>query len=178
MAQRIAISGSAGVGKSTLAQAAAAELGWPCLPEGMREYLESTEVDIHHLGIDGLRALVLRLWDERQELEAKYPAFVADRSSFDTAAFWMFYGYAKDEPDTLRLFDETLRRDRYDRVFLLPWGRIPLVADGVRHPNRHIQLHVQSMIVGLVHEFGPAPTWVEPTSLAERVRFVVERASG
>ncbi len=172
MAERIAISGSAGVGKSTLARAVAAELGVACLPEGMREYLERTRVNIHDLGRDGLRALVLQLWEERAELEAKHRAFVADRAAYDFAAFWMFYGFAQDDDDTRRLFASALRADRYDAVFLLPWGQIPLVADGIRSTDRFAQLHVQSMIVGLCSEFGPPVTWVRPSALAERIAVV------
>ena len=172
MAERIAISGSAGVGKSTLARAVAAELGVPCLPEGMREYLERTRVNIHDLGRDGLRDLVLRLWQDRAELEEKHASFVADRAAYDFAAFWMFYGFADDDEATHTLFASALRADRYQAVFLLPWGQIPLVADGIRSTNRYAQLHVQSMIVGLCAEFGPPVTWVRPTVLAERIAVV------
>jgi nicotinamide riboside kinase len=175
MAQRIAISGSAGVGKSTLARALAERLGVAYLPEGMREFLESSRVDIHDLGAEGLRALVLRLWEERRELEERHAAFVADRASYDFAAFWMFYGFAKDDDATSRLFAEALRADRYSQVVVLPWGRIPLLADGVRSTNRYAQLHVQSMIVGLCAEFGPSPLWVHEVELRARVEAVLAR---
>ena len=177
MVQRIAISGSAGVGKSTLAKALAAECGVPYIPEGMREYLESTKVDLHDLGVAGLRALVLRLWEERQEAEARYSSFVADRASYDFVAFWMFYGFAREDADTERLISGALRRDRYDEVFVLPWGSIPLVADGIRSTNRFAQLQVQAMIAGLCSEFGPTVTWVSEVSLAERVAFVRRKFS-
>lgn len=175
MAQRIAVSGSAGVGKSTLTRAVAAELGLPWLPEGMREYLVEHRVNIHDMGRDRLRALVLRLWHERLELEAKHAAFVADRSSYDFAAFWLFYGFGRDDVDTRALFAEALRPDRYDALYLLPWGRIPLVADGVRAAEPYLQLQVQSMIVGLCTEFGPPVRWVEPTSLEARVALLCGR---
>ena len=87
MRARIAISGSAGVGKSTLARRLAADLGWPYVPEGMREYLESGAPSLHDLGPRGVRDLVLRLWEERKEAEARAgDAFVADRASYDFGA--------------------------------------------------------------------------------------------
>ena len=180
MAQRIAVSGSAGTGKTTLAKAAAAELGVPYLPEGMREYLEATGDNLHDLGFEGLRSLVLRLWDERQELEARHASFVADRASYDFAAFWLFYGFAKEDADTVRLLDETLRSTRYDAVYILPWGSIPLVADGVRSTNRFAQLQTQALIAGLCSEFGPEINWIDKVELTARIAVVVRdvRRSG
>lgn len=152
MALRIAFSGSAGTGKTTLARRLAGELGLPYLPEGMRAYLESGGADLHALGRDGLRALVLRLWDEQRDAEARATAgFVADRSAYDFAAFWIYYGYAADDADTARLFAETCAPGRYDAVWLMPWGAFPVEADGVRSSNRWVQLHVHTLIEGALH---------------------------
>lgn len=171
MLQRIAISGSAGVGKSTLARALAAELGLPYLPEGMREYLQGGGPDLHQLGHDGIRTLVLRLWEERREAEARAVAgFVADRSSYDFAAFWLFYRFAEpDDATTSAYLEATMRSDRYDLVALLPWGRLPLEADGVRSTNPWVQLHTQCLIEGMVRRCSPTVVEVASLSLAERV---------
>jgi len=151
MAKRIAISGSAGTGKSTLARRMAAELGVPCIPEGMREYLERTGTSLRRLGHAGLKKLVVALWEERQEAEARATGgFVADRAAHDFGAFWIYYGFAADDPLTHRILAETLDASRYDRVYLLPWGAIPLEADGVRTPNRWTQLHMQLVLEGLL----------------------------
>ena len=53
---KLALSGSAGTGKTTLGRRLAAETGLPYVPEGMREWLERPGADIHTLGESGLRA--------------------------------------------------------------------------------------------------------------------------
>jgi nicotinamide riboside kinase len=152
MAPRIALSGSAGIGKTTLARRLAADLGVPYIPEGMRAYLERGGADLHALGRSGLRALVLQLWDEQREAEARATSgFVADRSAFDFAAFWIYYGYAADDPETETLFAQTQDPLRYDAVWLLPWGAFPIEADGIRSSNRWIQLHAHVLIEGMLH---------------------------
>lgn len=151
---RIAVSGSAGTGKTTLARALGARLGLPVIGEGMREFLERTGIDLHTLSHGAFKDLVRGLWEERRATEeaawARSGGFVADRAGVDFAAFWMFYRFAREEPETEALMREALDPARYDRIFLLPGGAIPLVADGVRTPDRYVQSHIELLIRGLL----------------------------
>ena len=177
MVQRIAVTGSAGVGKSTLARRLAAELGLPYIGEGMREYLERTGDNLHELGHARMRELVLRLWEERKEAEAAATrGFVADRAGYDFGAFWLYYQFAAQDAETERLLAETLAPGRYDGLFLLPWGRIPLVADGVRTPNPYTQLHLQLLLEGLLRRHAPEAVELRAVGIDERVAEVL--ASG
>ncbi|MES2638957.1 MAG: AAA family ATPase [Myxococcota bacterium] len=177
MAERIAVTGSAGVGKSTLARRLAAELGVPYIGEGMREYLERTGDNLHALGHERMKALVLRLWEERKEAEAAATTgFVADRAGYDFGAFWLYYQFAAQDADTERLLAEALAPGRYDAVYLLPWGRIPLVADGVRTPNPYTQLHLQLLLEGLLRRHAPDTIELLALEVDERVAEVLDGA--
>lgn len=174
MAKRIAISGSAGVGKSTLARRLADELGLPYIGEGMREYLERTGRSLHGMGMAELRGLILDLWEERKAAEAAAPdGFVADRSAYDFGAYWLFYHLAAHDPATERFMAEALAPGRYDRVFVLPWGRIPLVADGVRSPNPWTQLHLQMLLEGLLRRHAEEAVDLRAVGVEERVAEVL-----
>lgn len=173
MPQRIAISGSAGVGKTTLGRRLAADLGLPFLGEGMREYLERTGTDLHTLGHGGMRDLVARLWEERRDAEARATAgFVADRGAIDYAAFWLYYRFASPGDDSEARFAEWLTPGRYDLQVLLPWGVLPLVADGIRSTDRWVQLHVQLLVEGLCRRHAPAAVTLTAVELDDRLAEV------
>lgn len=148
---RIAISGSAGTGKTTLGRALAAELGVAFVEEGMRRRIERG-FRPHGYGAREWSLLIRELWAEhRAAEEAATAGFVSDRSSLDFAAFWLHYGLHEDVDATERFVAEmSAHARRYDRIVLLPWGAMPLVDDGVRSTNRWTQLRYHSILEGLL----------------------------
>jgi len=180
--QRIALSGSAGTGKSTLARALAARLELPYIAEGMRTRIEGG-LDLHRLDHDGLRALLLELWEEQQALEdaavAQAGGFVADRSPWDFAAFWLHYHFSMDPQQTTAFFGAVRRRAAaMDRILLLPWGVLPLQADGVRSTNAWMQRHYQATLEGLLQrEAAPGLVAALPglDGVDRRLQWVLDR---
>jgi broad specificity phosphatase PhoE/nicotinamide riboside kinase len=173
---RIAISGSAGTGKTTFGRQLAAELGVSFVEEGMRRRIERG-FRPHGYGAREWAALIRDLWAEhRAAEESAVDGFVADRSSLDFAAFWLHYGLHEDVDATERFVEEMrAHAERYDRIVLLPWGAIPLVDDGVRSTNRWTQLRFQSILDGLLERMAPACFRITPEqSLESRVRSVLE----
>lgn len=182
---RLALSGSAGVGKTTLGRALAEAWGVPYLPEGMRARLEGG-LSLHGLSHAALQALVQSLWAEQRDAEqaamASHGGFVADRSAVDYAAFWLHYHFTEDPATSALFFAETLGwLPTYDRIVLLPWGALPLVADGVRSSNPWIQRHYQATLEGLLaREVDPARLLSLPvalTGLRDRLRWVQQALS-
>ncbi len=176
---RLALSGSAGVGKTTLGHALSERYGVPYIAEGMRRRLEGGLI-LHSLSHVQLAGLIQELWAEQLAAEeaaiAAHGGFIADRSSVDYAAFWLHYRFTDDLRATEVFFSETLSRiSTYDRIVLLPWGVLPLVADGIRSSNPWLQRQFQAVVEGLLHrEVEPDRLLVMPdvVELARRLELI------
>lgn len=179
---RIALSGSAGTGKSTLGRRLAARWDVPYLDEGMRRRLEAG-LDLHALTPEQWRALNVELREEQAAMEAeavaRHGGFVADRSAIDFAAFWLIYGFYEFEEETERVMEAARSAAAgYDAVVLLPWGVLPLQRDGVRSTNRWRQRHFQATVEGLLRrDVAPSCLLELPdlTDLDARLAWVLER---
>ena len=176
---RLALSGSAGTGKTTLGRALAERHGVPYVPEGMRARIEGG-LSTHDLGPDGLRDLLRELWEEQEAREdaalAEAGGFVSDRSPVDFMAFWLIYNLSWEPESTGRWFDFlAARMHRYDRIICLPWGVLDLRADGVRSPNPWVQRHYQATVEGLLQREVPSDRLAflpGLEGLEQRVRWV------
>ncbi|MEM6673129.1 MAG: AAA family ATPase [Planctomycetota bacterium] len=177
MKTHLALSGSAGTGKSTLGRRLADELGMTYIEEGMRRRLEAG-LDLHRLDRGQMLDLVKEIWHEQRDAQERAEAgFIADRSSYDFAAFWLHYGLHEGSEDDGSVFHHWCAEgERYDRVILMPWGAIPLEDDGVRSPNRWIQLRFQSTLEGTLARFAPEDQVLRVPATADfesRVAFVL-----
>jgi len=177
-APRIALSGSAGTGKTTLGRRLAAELGVPYIDELMRRRLEGG-LRLDGLSRDAWRALVRDLWREQVALQAEArEGFVADRSSLDYAAFWLHYGLHEDAVETSAFFAEMAAASaELDAIVLFPWGVLPLVADGVRTPDPWTQLSFQGVLEGVLrrHARTSVLELLPSSDLEERLRWTMAR---
>ena len=147
---RIAVSGAAGTGKTTLAMALAEALEVPYLAEGMRTRLEQG-LDLHDLTRDSHRALHFELLDEMSgamnDAISAAGGFSCDRSPLDLAAFWLYYGFGFDEADTDAYVARTADAARsLDCIVVMPLGAFAIEDDGVRTANRWVQTHYAAVL--------------------------------
>jgi len=163
---RVALSGSAGIGKTTLARALAARWDVAYVDEGMRRRLEGG-LDLHSLTRDRhrdlLRALAEETHDSTETAIAASGGVVSDRSPIDALAFWLHYGFVHD-PQEATAEVVALQRARcnlFDAILLLPWGAFPLQSDGIRSSNPWLQLQFHALVSGLARQFLPSGLLLE-----------------
>jgi uroporphyrin-III C-methyltransferase len=173
---RIGICGSASVGKTSLANALASDLGLPCLREEMRDYLEGTGINLVELPPSEVAATLLQLWEERKQKESQTPAFIADNCSLDFAAYALYYGCLNEANSTIFLSKTLEFVAKYDAIFVLPWGVLPYTPDGIRPASQHLQLRYQLILEGLLRKYvDPKKLHFFPekiTHLDDRCRWV------
>lgn len=178
-ALRIAISGSASVGKTSLVSVLARALELNTLKEEMREYLESSCTDLSEQSPEHVADVLIRLWRKRQEQEAEARSFVADNCSLDFAAYALYYGCVNEENASILLFETAKQVVRYDAVFVLPWGVLPYSHDGIRAPNQYLQYRYQLIIEGLLRRHvDPARIHYIPervVDLKERCQWIISK---
>jgi uroporphyrinogen III methyltransferase / synthase len=150
---RIAVCGSASVGKTSLVEALAGTMGLPCLHEEMRAYLERTGTRLADLPPPEVEQILLELWQKRAAREQSTVAFVADNCALDFIAYGLHYRCLTDELVSTLLPQVLKLSAAYDAVFVLPWGVLPYIDDGVRNRNRHDQFSYQLNIEGLLRRY-------------------------
>jgi adenylate kinase family enzyme len=180
---KIAISGSAGIGKTTLASALAECRGCRLIEEGYDGLFDSDAGFIKSRS--RLRREILSLLEMKNALEEEAEAFVADRCAVDLFNLWMSRGFGDDQELTGCLYQRCRRYvEKYDFVFVLPWSAIPLRQIGLpvnrrRAMNPWSQLYNHANVIGLLHQWLPSTRLVPIPfgliELRERVAFACEQ---
>ncbi|HAC34079.1 MAG TPA: hypothetical protein DCF45_06125, partial [Gammaproteobacteria bacterium] len=150
---RIAISGCAGIGKSTLARALA-------------DRLDISHVDEHYSALfsppgtfnsEAIKLIPLfnRVLAEKNQLMQQTGTFVVDRTALDLLNLWMARGLTS-YPQATADFSKLCQAEAatYDLVIFPPWGTLPHrphdATDGrIRVSDPWIQLRNHAAILGL-----------------------------
>ena len=177
---KIAISGCAGVGKSTLTQALADDLKITALDEHYGALFSPPGT--FNSEPEKLIPLFIQVLDEKHALQEETDNFVVDRAGIDLLNLWMAKGLSRYQDATEYMVSQCRKQlQRYDLVVFPPWGAIPLVphenSDGrVRVQDPWTQLRNHAAILGF------ARLWLAPekilclpesaTDLEQRVALV------
>lgn len=157
---RIAISGTAGTGKSSLAKTLAERLGLSLIEENYGILFDKPEkfTDSRQRA-----AAILQIFSSKRQIEEQHGSFVTDRCPVDLFHFWMKAGLWTRTKETEQLCSMAAQQvGQYDLLVLPPSGM--LNADSVheagdfrkRNSNQHVQLYNHASIVGLAVLWAPA----------------------
>lgn len=170
---KIALTGSHGTGKTTLARALAEKLCLPLITDRARSAAKKAEVNhAGELRRDRFKAtyfqclvLINQLFAEMNE------DFVSDRSTLDFLAYWQAYGLPKNTA-----YQSLCLANRYDLLVYVPVF-FPPESDGFRDTDSDFQREVDRRILELLS----LVTWPVITvsgSVEERVQMVINWLNG
>ena len=145
--RRVAIVGSFSTGKTTLAEAAAPQLGLPLLPEVAREVVELGFKLDKDATVETETLIFLRQYYN----EMTHTSFVGDRSLLDVMAYAEWVLENQDRRKEFALWDTCLDiarhhlRSQYTDVFYLPI-EFGIVPDGLRPMDPDFQEDIDKRI--------------------------------
>ncbi len=182
---KIVLSGSAGIGKTTLAEAISKSHGYEYIAEHYDLLFENADTfnSPKHVLIELFNTVL----SKKLTVERKHSHIISDRSPVDLFNLWMSKGLWKNDEETRKFHKRCCHySSHYDYVVLLPWGAIPLEQNHnspsgqKRIMNRWVQFHNHSNIIGLTRQ------WVKPDriiqipddiiDIEERENYVVRKA--
>jgi nicotinamide riboside kinase len=139
MGLKIAITGAGGVGKTTLAQALAAQLKTTLLPEAAREVLLQSGLN-SFVDVSDRVQFMLDVFEAQIKAEGEHDEFVSDRSAIDFWAMWQRWQLTSaDVALTEKLYEKArLQAASYTHIIYIP----PLFAiedDGFRWADPNYQ---------------------------------------
>ncbi len=177
---RIGISGAAGTGKTTLAEALAEHLEVPMVGDPTRTALEERGRTSWRGITDPVerRKIRMRMFNIKMREEKEPAGFVSDKTVVDFLAYWLLNQASFEYSGrTLDLYDMVREHASiYDHVLLLPWRR-EITADGKRNDDPVHALKIQAQVEGLYQVLG-VPTVRAEYKFGEDIGAFVKRTLG
>lgn len=161
--KRIVITGSAGVGKTTLIDALFDTVGTGrdlstyikieevarklCQERGYKNIYEITE-DVHKFRFDVLH--------EQIRLENEAEKFIVDRSTIDAWAYFMRWSWnTVTVEETERFYNlAKTQAEKYDLIIFIPIMSQTVKNDGFRWANLSYQIQMERLLKSIIAEWG------------------------
>ena len=151
---RVALSGSAGIGKTTLARQLAEYYRVPLIAEGVREYLREKGLTLQEARALSLYDFQTAIWQRHSYLTQTHSDFIADRSFVDFLVYASYH--ISPEANWLPEYinDVASHAFDYDLIIILPFGNFPLVSDGTRETNSLYQRDIHRSILETAERYA------------------------
>jgi hypothetical protein len=182
---KIAVSGSVGIGKTTLVSQLAEQLNLPVINESYEDFFGEKAFD---LPADELKEIFYQLLEFKNKKEKDYGSYISDRCPVDLLNLWLEVGLWRKGNDT-RVFYERCKSyiADYDFIIFLPWAVLPLKQlDELKNHRRRVlnswvQLKNHANMFGLAGlMLGEQKIIQVPDSILDiqqRVDFVLDKIS-
>lgn len=153
---KIALTGSSGTGRTTIAQKLAQVVDYPALTNLTKNILRDdgfkygTNFTVEEFLSTPERQK--KLFENKKIMESHYEDFVTDRSWLDLASYCIQGMYNSSYSDfDIDNFVLNCQNEikKYDIVIHIPWGRQPLKFNGTRTINPWFQLIIDSIVYKL-----------------------------
>lgn len=184
---KIAFAGVSSTGKTTLSTAIAKELGLPQVHEPLaeafdwcRSILVNRQVSVEDCRYFTQQDKVNFEWgifNAVSELESNHPSFVADSARY-VHMMYMLYFCAGNQPavDSEMMYEWFMdAAAKYDAVFYLPLGLIPIVDDNRRLTDKHLLQGMDGVLRSVIEDAerrGHKVFRVHHRELKNRIAFV------
>ena len=157
---RIAVSGSAGSGKTSLVESLSKRLNLKIIPENYDDFFDKQ--GRHLRPPERLMQKINKVLDIKHKQELDAGEFIVDRCPIDLFNLWMTRGFHLTKGRTDEFQKKCIKYlNKYDALILLPWGDIPLKQVEQAGSKRKrvmkpwIQFRHHSTIVGIAMQWIP-----------------------
>jgi len=171
---KIALVGTEGTGKTTLAKAVSEKYNIPYVDECARIISKETGIKVREDNSDKLYEFQIKCLEMKLKEESKYDEFIADRSTIDNLVYYLrWVANDKDSELNEKYCRKCIQNIRtYDKIVLMEPKYLSLVKDEIRTGNIWYRESIHFMLIGVLEEYVEDYIRMPFVYLEDRVNYI------
>lgn len=172
---KIAISGAANTGKTTLAKDLSKETGLPLIEERFGD-LRPKRIEDKNAG--WIAEAFLKVDRAKQELEQTFhKGFITDRCTIDLFNFWTYTPFLVNRAETQKLYEKwKTHSTTYDYIIFLSWGSVAYRENESGESRLvKVQMNPWNNLRRHTSTLGLAYSWADSRKIIVVPKHVIER---